>query len=79
MLKHAAVPVIRFAEFLWDGVDASVCPVSVDLSRRVVQFPCHLELRKTEIAWMTERVRTILQTPLPTSVQVTSTPLQANA
>lgn len=78
LLKHAGVPVIRFAEFLWDDVDASVCAVSVDLSRRVMQFPCHQELREAEIVWMIERVRTILATP-PASVRPASTRLAADA
>lgn len=79
MLKHAGVPVIRFAEFLWDGVDASVCPVSADLSRRVMQFPCHQELHETEIDWMIERVRTILQGPPSSPVPASSEPTQLQA
>jgi dTDP-4-amino-4,6-dideoxygalactose transaminase len=56
-LKGAGVPVIRFGEYLWPGVDASVCANSVDLSRRVLQFPCHQELRDDEIEWMIGQVR----------------------
>ncbi|WP_338769349.1 DegT/DnrJ/EryC1/StrS family aminotransferase [Massilia sp. METH4] len=56
-LKEARVPVIRFGEYLWPGVDATVCENSVDLSRRVLQFPCHQELRDDEIAWMIGQVR----------------------
>ena len=56
-LKGAGVPVIRFGEYLWPGVDASVCENSVDLSRRVLQFPCHQELRDDEIEWMIGQVR----------------------
>lgn len=59
-LKTAAVPVIRFGEYLWPGVDASVCAVSVDLSRRVLQFPCHQELRDGEIDWMIAAIRTVM-------------------
>lgn len=51
-LKLAAVPVIRFGEFLWPGVDAGVCANSVDLSKRVLQFPCHQELLRDELDWM---------------------------
>jgi perosamine synthetase len=51
-LKMAGVPVVRFGEYLWPGVDASVCANSVDLSRRVLQFPCHQELRESELDWM---------------------------
>lgn len=55
-LKQEGVPVIRFGEYLWPGVDAQVCATSVDLSRRVLQFPCHQELREDELAWMIEQV-----------------------
>jgi dTDP-4-amino-4,6-dideoxygalactose transaminase len=56
-LKGAGVPVIRFGEYLWPGVDATVCENSVNLSRRVLQFPCHQELRAGEIEWMIGQVR----------------------
>jgi perosamine synthetase len=56
-LKGAGVPVIRFGEYLWPGVDATVCENSVNLSRRVLQFPCHQELRDDEIEWMIGQVR----------------------
>jgi perosamine synthetase len=56
-LKEAGVPVIRFGEFLWPGVDAGVCANSVALSRRVLQFPCHQALRDGEIAWLIDTVR----------------------
>jgi hypothetical protein len=55
-LKLAGVPVIRFGEYLWPGVDATVCANSVDLSRRVLQFPCHQELRDDELGWMIREV-----------------------
>ena len=55
-LKMAGVPVIRFGEYLWPGVDATVCANSVDLSRRVLQFPCHQELRDDELDWMIREV-----------------------
>ncbi len=60
-LKGAGVPVIRFGEFLWPGVDATVCANSVDLSRRVLQFPCHQELRDDEIAWMIAQVTNVVR------------------
>lgn len=60
VLKRAGVPVVRFGEFLWPGVDASVCPASVDLSRRVLQFPCHQELRQDELAWMINKIKEVL-------------------
>lgn len=57
VLKHAGVPVIRFGEHLWPGVDREVCANSVELSRRVLQFPCHQELSSRELDWMIEQVR----------------------
>jgi perosamine synthetase len=59
-LKNAGVPVIRFGEFLWPGVDASVCANSVDLSKRVLQFACHQELLPKEIEWMIVRLKATL-------------------
>lgn len=59
-LKRNSVPIIRFGEFLWPGVDASVCPVSVDLSRRVLQFPCHQELHDSELDWMIAQIKEAL-------------------
>ncbi len=67
-LKWAAVPVIRFGEYLWPGVDASVCAVSVDLSRRVLQFPVHQELREDELDWIISMVRHALS-PQGTTTQ----------
>jgi hypothetical protein len=59
-LKNAGVPVIRFGEFLWEGMEATTCPTSVDLSRRVLQFPCHQELSAAEITWMISEARNVL-------------------
>jgi len=59
-LKMDAVPVIRFGEFLWPGVDEHVCANSVNLSRRVLQLPCHQELRESEMAWMIDKVRSVV-------------------
>lgn len=60
LLKNAGVPVIRFAEFLWEGVDASVCPVSVKLSKKCMQFPCHQDLRPEELDWMIKEIRALI-------------------
>jgi dTDP-4-amino-4,6-dideoxygalactose transaminase len=56
-LKLKGVPIIRFGEYLWPGVDASVCPASVDLSQRVLSFSCHQELRDRELDWMISEIR----------------------
>lgn len=60
ILKQQGVPILRFGEFLWPGVDSNTCPISIDLSRRIFQFPCHQELRHEEIAWMIARIRDAL-------------------
>lgn len=57
VLKRQGVPILRFGEYLWEGVDELVCPVTADLSRRLFQFPCHQELRREELAWMIDRVK----------------------
>jgi perosamine synthetase len=55
------VPVTRFASSLWPGVDAATCAASTRLSRQVLAFPVHQELRADEVTWLTERVRAALQ------------------
>jgi dTDP-4-amino-4,6-dideoxygalactose transaminase len=60
LLKNQGVPIIRFAEFLWPGVDTTICATSVDMSRRVLSFPCHQELRSEEIDWMASRIKNAL-------------------
>jgi dTDP-4-amino-4,6-dideoxygalactose transaminase len=59
-LKMQGVPIIRFGEYLWPGVDASVCPSSVDLSQRVMSFSCHQELREEELDWMISKIKDAL-------------------
>jgi perosamine synthetase len=57
VLKMQGVPIIRFGEYLWPGVDASVCAASVDLSRRIMSFSCHQELKEGEIDWMISKIK----------------------
>ncbi len=59
-LKNEGVPIIRFGEYLWPGVDASVCPASVDLSQRIMAFSCHQELKTEELDWMISKVKEAL-------------------
>ena len=61
-LKNAGVPVVRFGEFLWQGVDEGICPSSVHLSRHAIQFPCHQELRTSELNWMIDQIRSAFLT-----------------
>lgn len=52
ILKNLGMPILRFGEFLWGGVDESICPVSDKLSKHCFQFPCHQELKDDELEWM---------------------------
>jgi dTDP-4-amino-4,6-dideoxygalactose transaminase len=61
-LKMKGVPILRFGEYLWPGVDSSVCPTSVDLSQRVLAFSCHQELRDRELDWMISEIKNALPT-----------------
>lgn len=56
-LHAAGVPMTRFAETLWPGVDGRVCASSAALSRRVLAFPVHQELAEDELAWMIAAIR----------------------
>lgn len=59
-LKNSGVPVVRFGEFLWPSIDATICANSVDLSRRVLQLPCHQELRRSELDWIISNLKSAL-------------------
>ena len=61
-LKRLGVPIIRFGEFLEQEVDSSVCEVSVEYSKHVLQFPCHQELKDEEISWIIESIDKVLGT-----------------
>lgn len=64
LLKEAGVPIIRFGEFLWDGMEKGLCIVSEEYSRKVFQFPCHQDLNLDELTWMIEKIKEIvLQAP----------------
>ncbi len=56
LLKAAGVPIIRFGEYLWDGMEQGLCPVSENYARRVFQFPCHQDLKPAELSWMIEQI-----------------------
>jgi perosamine synthetase len=61
LLKALGVPIIRFGEFLWEHMDRNVCSTSLDLSRRVFQFPCHQDLRGEELDWIVRTVREVIE------------------
>ena len=60
-LEDAAIPMQRFGQFLWPGVDERVCAVASDLSHKVVQLPCHQGLKDAELDWMVERFSDIVR------------------
>jgi len=59
-IRQAGLPVVRFADTLWPGVDAQRCPDSAYLSRHVLAFPCHQELSEQEFDWMRSRLAEVL-------------------
>jgi hypothetical protein len=59
-LHAAGVPIVRFAEQRWPGMDPALCAASADLSRRVLAFPCHQELLAGELAWMAREIKQAL-------------------
>ncbi len=52
MLEDQAVPMQRFGQFLWPGVDESVCETSAAFSHHLLQLPCHQELSAAELDWI---------------------------
>ncbi len=71
-LKSIGVPVIRFGEYLWSGMEKGLCRVSEDYSRRIFQFPCHQDLKDVELDWMIAKIRELMMTS-STSPMVTGT------
>lgn len=59
-VRAAGLPVVRFAETLWPGVDAARCQHSVRLARQVLAFPCHQELGAAELDFMTAQLAQVL-------------------
>ena len=55
-LKMQGVPIWRFGEFLDAEVDEKTCPVSVDYSKHIFQFPCHQSLTDQDINWMINQI-----------------------
>jgi hypothetical protein len=55
-LEDAALPMQRFGQFLWPGVDQSVCPISAKLSHFLMQLPCHQDLDSTDIQDICTRI-----------------------
>ena len=55
-LKKDGVPIIRFGEYLWDGVDKNTCPLSAHYSEALFQFPCHETYTKSDLDWIINKV-----------------------
>jgi len=60
-LEDRGVPMQRFGQFLWPGVDEEVCRVSTSYSRHLIQLPCHQELTESEIHAIIAQVRPLLE------------------
>jgi dTDP-4-amino-4,6-dideoxygalactose transaminase len=65
-LKQLGVPMLRWETFA-PGVSANEAafPVSHNLSRRLLQFPCHEELTAVELRWMIGAIRNVLSSGAP--------------
>ena len=59
-LEDRAVPMQRFGQFLWNGVDETGCPNSLAFSKHLIQLPCHQELRDDEVAWIIDTVSEVI-------------------
>lgn len=55
------VPIIRFGEFLWAGMDRNTCKVASRYSSHLLQFPCHQGLNSKDIVWLGQTIRKALQ------------------
>ena len=51
-LKMRGVPIFR-----WEDIEMDVCATSADYAYSLLQFPCHHELRDTEVDWMLETIK----------------------
>lgn len=60
-LEDLAVPVQRFGQFLWSGVDETTCPHSARYSKHLIQLPCHQDLRDEELDWILATVSNVIK------------------
>jgi len=56
-LEDAALPMQRFGQFPWAGMDMEAHPLARELAAHVVQFSCHQSLTEGEIDHMIRRIR----------------------
>ena len=55
LLKMAGIPLLR-----WEDMAVTDCAISRDYRIRVLQLPCHQELRAEELDWMIHTVQALL-------------------
>lgn len=55
LLKSAGIPMWR-----WEDMAVTDCPVATDYRLRLLQLPCHQELRSDELGWMICTVQSLL-------------------
>lgn len=56
-LKALGVPLTRFGNPPWQGVDGATCANAAMLARQVLALPCHQELTEPEVDWLVARLR----------------------
>lgn len=60
-LKALGVPMWRFGEYLDPEVrERNICVVSQDYGEHLLQFPCHQDLRASELDWIIHCLRKVL-------------------
>ncbi|MEN6584676.1 MAG: DegT/DnrJ/EryC1/StrS family aminotransferase [Sulfuricella sp.] len=57
-IKMAGIPLWR-----WEDMAVTDCAISRDYRIRLLQLPCHQELREEELGWMIHTVQTLLTAP----------------
>lgn len=61
-LKHYGIPISRFGEYFWEGIDMEQYPDVEKLAKCVMQFPCHQEMTQAEMDWMIAEVVRVIKT-----------------
>ena len=57
-LKRLGVPIYR-----WEDIEATTCDISRSYAQRLLQLPCHQDLRAKELDWMIECLKSTLTDP----------------
>jgi len=59
-LEDRAVPMQRFGQFLWPGVNDDLCSTSIAFSKHLIQLPCHQDLHEDELEWTLDTVSSVI-------------------